>query len=94
MAKGDHRVVHGGGFYGITETGRMVPVGQDEPGFRAPDLWICRRVADFRSGQIPEGAAFAPCTRCAAHLVYNPKRTVDAPKVCLQCAHIDPLPIR
>jgi len=82
--------VHGGGLYGITRTGRMVPVPPDAG---APDVWICRRTADFGYGQIPGGAGFSECARCGASIVYNPARTVDAPKVCMQCAHIEPLPI-
>lgn len=54
--------------------------------------WVCRRVEDFNIS-IPAGAAFADCSVCGAPIVYNPARTVDAPKVCMQCAGLIPLPI-
>ena len=56
------------------------------------DIWICRRVADFEPSQIPDAAAFDRCAECRARIVYNPARTVDAPRVCMQCADIEPEP--
>ena len=59
------------------------------------EVWICRRVADFM--RVPTGAAVAHCGRCGEEIAYNPRRlrTVpgDTPKVCIQCAGIEPLPI-
>lgn len=83
--------IHGGRFYGrLTPDGPLVPttdaVGQ-------PDVWICRRVADFPQQTVPKGGKVAGCSRCAAAIVFNPARTVTAPKVCMQCAAITPLPI-
>jgi len=85
--------VTGGKFYGrVTEHGPLVeaPAG-------TPDVWICRRVADFPGGQAPAASASGICSRCAAPIAYNPARlpTVPptTPKVCMQCARIQPLPI-
>lgn len=80
-----------GRFYRITESGRLIetigPVDADV------GVWICRRVEDFPDGRAPAGSATGLCSRCGASLVYNPSRRVDAPKVCMQCAGIEPLPI-
>lgn len=82
----------GGGFYGrVTPSGPLVPVGTTYTG--PVDAWICRRVADFAPAPIPTGAAFDVCTRCAVAIVFNPARRVTAPKICMQCAHYQPLPI-
>lgn len=83
--------IHGGRFYGrLTPDGPLVPV-TDALG--EPDVWICRRVADYPNQHAPAGGAVAPCTRCRAALVFNPARIVSAPKVCMQCMQIKPLPI-
>lgn len=65
---------------------------------RAPEVWVCRRVADFPPGTIPPHGAEAFCARCGAAIVYNPatrEPTMPAhtPKVCMQCAGITPLPL-
>lgn len=87
--------VEGGRFYGrLTPDGPLVPteqiVGQ-------PDAWVCRRVADFPGQQVPTGGALAQCTECGAPIAFNPARNPTcvrtAPKVCMQCAFIRPLPM-
>jgi hypothetical protein len=83
--------VHGGRFYGrLTPNGPFVPVVEV---VGEPDAWICRRVVDFPGQQIPAGGDVAACSRCEAPIVFNPLRTVTAPKICMQCASIRPLPI-
>lgn len=82
--------VEGGRTYGqVTPGGPLLPA-QDG---LAPDLWICRRVADFPGQQVPIGGATAACGTCGALIVFNPARPVQAPKVCMQCAHIQPDPL-
>lgn len=82
--------VHGGRYYGrLTPTGPLVPV-TDVVG--EPDAWICRRVADYPNQTIPAGGAVAVCTECGAPVAFNPTRTIAAPKVCMQCVGIQPLP--
>jgi hypothetical protein len=89
----DQADVFGGKFYGrVTPDGPLLeaPAG-------TPDVWICRRVADFPGGQAPAGSAPAICSQCAAPIAYNPARDATVPpatpKVCMQCARIHPLPI-
>jgi hypothetical protein len=83
--------IHGGRYYGrLTPDGPLVPV-TDVVG--EPDAWICRRVADYPQQQVPTGGAVATCTKCAAPIAFNPARTIAAPKICMQCAGIRPLPI-
>jgi len=85
-------IVHGGRFYGrLTPDGPLVPTGAEH--FRWADAWICRRVADFPGGVVPAGGEVAACGDCGAPIVFNPQRTVQAPKCCMQCAGIEPLPI-
>lgn len=56
-----------------------------------PSVVICRRVADYAAGP-PTGAAIATCA-CGAAIAYNPEGPhLDVPRVCMQCAGIDPLP--
>jgi hypothetical protein len=88
MAKDD---VQGGRFYGRTSSGRLVPVSADDAG--PPDVWICRRVADYPGQQIPTGGEVDTCGNCFAPIVFNPARAVAAPRICMQCAKIQPLPI-
>ena len=85
--------VHGGNYYARDPVnGRLVP---HAPG--VPDVWICRRVADYPPAPVPVGAGFATCSRCGAAIAYNPARTrtvpATTPKVCMQCAGVEPLPI-
>jgi hypothetical protein len=83
--------VIGGQFYGRTADGTMMPLGATAPG--QPDAWICRRVVDYPGSHVPKGGAVGACTKCAAPIVFNPAREVTAPKVCMQCCRIVPLPI-
>ncbi len=86
--------VFGGQFYGRTAKGTMVPIGETAPEGRQPDFWICRRVADYPGARVPAGGAVAACTKCRAAIVFNPRREgVTAPKRCMQCCSIMPLPI-
>jgi hypothetical protein len=78
--------VNPGTFYKREPSGRLVPTADTGQ----PDVWVCRRVADYP--RLPEGAATTVCCRCHAPIAFNPARTVDAPKVCMQCAGIEPLP--
>lgn len=84
------QTITGGGFYKRDRSGRLEPIaGQDH----APDVWICRRVADFAPAPIPAGGIRDTCTRCGADILYaGPPR--DGPdRICFQCAGITPLPI-
>jgi len=83
-------IVTGGQFFERTPAG-FTPVGQTAP--RAVDGWICRRVADYPGRRFPPEGRIAACTKCGAPIVFNPARNVEAPKVCMQCAGIQPLPI-
>jgi hypothetical protein len=84
--------VDGGKFYDLAK-GEEVPPEEVPP--RQPLAWICRRVEDYGFGQIPGAAAFDECSLCKAQIVYNPARadSVDAPRVCMQCAAITPEPL-
>lgn len=84
--------VHGGQFYAKMQSGRFVEVPADLGG-RLVDQWICRRVADFPRRELPVGGAVDVCSRCGEPIVYNTRRTILAPKICMQCASIQPLPI-
>ena len=57
-----------------------------------PDAWVCRRVGDYPRGMVPEGSRVDNCSRCGERIVFNPARSVEAPKVCMQCHGIRPLP--
>lgn len=86
--------IFGGQFYGVTTRGRLLSVGTAAPEGREADYWICRRVVDYAPAPVPPGGAITPCTKCGASVVFNPKREgVTAPKICMQCARIKPLPI-
>lgn len=84
-------IVTGGQYFERTPEG-MHPVGNDTPPGPV-DGWICRRVADYPGGRVPTGGEVSMCTACGAPIVFNPARHVEAPKVCMQCARIRPLPI-
>lgn len=81
--------VTGGQFFERTPAG-MIPLGQEAP--RQADAWVCRRVADFPGQRVPTGGLIGVCSDCGAAIVFNPDRLVAAPKVCMQCASIRPLP--
>lgn len=90
MIDGMPKKVNPGKFYAVTDD-RMVEVGaQDDPAL-TPDVWICRRLSDYNV-PVPQAAAVGNCTRCGERVVYNPARRVNAPRVCMQCAGIEPLP--
>lgn len=58
-----------------------------------PDVVICRRLRDV-DGRLPKTAAVTDCTRCGCAIVFNPDGPhQDRPKVCMQCADIEPLPM-
>jgi hypothetical protein len=79
-----------GTFYGQTHDGRLEELrGQ---GHQA-DVWICRRLCDFPGGRLPAGGELAQCERCEAVIVFNPARLLAVPRVCMQCAQIQPLPM-
>jgi len=87
----DATLIQGGRYYArLTPDGPLVPV-EDVVG--EPDAWICRRLVDYPRQQLPASGQLAMCTRCGAAIVFNPARVLAAPKVCLQCASIQPLPI-
>lgn len=88
------KFVHGGRFYG-----RRTLEGPLEDASAAdgpPDHWVCRRLRDFPHG-MPEGGAVTACSRCGCAIVFNPARLATVPpatpKICMQCAGIQPLPI-
>ena len=79
-----------GRFYERSPRGRL----REVPGQAyVPDVWICRRVVDYAPASVPTGAAFDDCSQCGARIAYNPLRRVAAPRVCMQCGGIEPLPI-
>lgn len=82
--------VYGGQFYENRDGRRMRPCPDDG---RTPDAWICRRVVDFPRGEVPPGGELDTCSMCSALIVWNPARKVNAPKICMQCGGIRPLPI-
>lgn len=85
------QIVHGGGLYGQRIAGGpLEPVPGDHQG--AVDAWICRRLADYPHEQMPVGGALDTCSVCSAVIVFSPHRTVVAPKRCMQCSGIEPLP--
>jgi hypothetical protein len=88
--KGANRLLTGGQYFGRTASGALEPLGNEVSG--EPDAWICRRVADYPGERIPAGGAVGVCVDCDAPIVFNPKRDVAAPKKCMQCCSIQPLP--
>jgi hypothetical protein len=81
----------GGRYYGRRLDGALELIG-DVP--RRPDSVYCRRTADFAPAPIPAGAAFTHCASCGAEIAFNPAGPhQDAPKICLQCGGVEPLPI-
>lgn len=78
-----------GRFYGVTFNGDRFEV---QPPAAGPDVWICRRVADYTHG-VPAAGAVANCDRCDAPVIFNPARTFTAPKRCMQCEGIEPMPM-
>jgi hypothetical protein len=85
--------VDAGHFYRQTRPdGPLMPTA---PGL--PDVWICRRLADFPGQRAPEGAIVGHCTRCQYPIAFNPARVLmvpsTTPRICMQCANIEPLPL-
>jgi hypothetical protein len=68
-------------------TGRLTPAAP-----ATPDVVICRRVADYPGGRAPAGATLGTCGRCAAPLAHNAAKYPEVERICMQCAHIVPLP--
>lgn len=90
MTKRKGTIVQGGRTYGrVTPAGPLVPA----PDTLTPDCWICRRLADFPPGTLPTVALVAPCAKCRAAVVYDSTRELAAPRICMQCAGIQPLPV-
>jgi hypothetical protein len=82
----------GGRYYGRRLDGALELLPGDLP--IKPDATICRRTADFAPAPIPAGAAFTSCARCGEEIAFNPAGPhQDAPKICLQCGNVEPLPI-
>lgn len=79
--------VDSGKFYEMKPDGTIAEVAPT-----APDVWVCRRVADCLRGKPPPGAATARCTRCGEPIAFNPARNVTAPKSCMQCSGMTPNP--
>lgn len=78
-----------GHYYGITHDGRF-----EEITAQRPDSVLCRRVADFPNGRAPDGATITACGRCAAPIAWNARGPhLAAPRICMQCGGITPLPI-
>jgi hypothetical protein len=88
------RKTDAGKFYGRDASGRLTEL--PDTGL-PPDVWICRRLADFPGAAAPPGGRLGACTRCGVSIVFNPARLASVPpltpKVCMQCAQIQPLPI-
>lgn len=82
--------VHGGNFYG--QRVKDGPLEPAPPG--RPDIVVCRRVADY-DVPLPAHAATTNCSQCAAPIAFNPQGPhQDVKKICMQCARIQPLPMR
>lgn len=75
------------GFWTFDVDGKMRPHAPADP-----DVVISRRIADFPDGTPPAAALIVACSECGA-LVANDGRYREKPKICLQCAGIEPLPI-
>jgi hypothetical protein len=60
-----------------------------------PQVVICRRLSDYPQQRPPAAAAMTVCHTCRAPIAFNPNGPHhDRPKICLQCAGIEPLPIK
>jgi hypothetical protein len=78
-----------GGYYLHQPDGTLAPVTA-----AVPDFVICRRVGDFPANQPPASASIAPCATCGELIAFNPQGLYrDRPRICLQCADVEPLPI-
>lgn len=81
-----------GKFYGRRDDGGLEEIGPTLPAGERADAWICRRVSDYPFLRPPAAAALDRCTECGILIAYNPARACEAPRVCMQCAGIEPLP--
>ena len=59
----------------------------------APDRIVSRRLADFPGGAAPPGGTLDRCAQCRAPVVTNRAKFPTVPRICMQCAHIQPLPL-
>lgn len=85
------KIIHAGHYYGERHDGERIDLGRTLG--VPPDVVICRRVADYPLGP-PAAAGIMPCSQCTAPIAYNPAGPhQQAPKICMQCARIHPLPI-
>jgi hypothetical protein len=97
MSKSNGRgaFVFGGLYFERGPDGRLRPLGPTAP--RPADAWICRRVRDYAPTPVPATGARGTCSKCGEAIVFNPARVAEVspgtPKVCMQCAGIEPLPI-
>ncbi len=80
--------VNSGEYFLRTPGGSLEPTA---PGI--PDVVICRRVVDFPGAQVPPGGIVTICRDCEAQIVTNRAKFPDRPRICMQCASIEPLPI-
>jgi len=81
-----------GRYFERTSDGRLVDRGRFPKG-PAPDAVICRRVADYPNAQPPATATIGRCVHCHCAIAWNPAGPhQDAPRCCMQCVGIEPLP--
>lgn len=87
-----HTLINKPGLYGRRAVDdKLVKLPDD---YAKPDEVICRRVSDYPKGRPPAGARITTCADCGRRLAFNPASPhQDVPKICLQCAGIEPLPI-
>jgi hypothetical protein len=90
-----HRIIRAGTYAGLDARHRWQNLGPRPPADAPPASHVvCRRVADYAPQTPPAAAAFTVCHTCAAPIAYNPAgRHPELPKVCMQCAGIEPLPM-
>jgi hypothetical protein len=69
------------------------PNGEHTETTSEPDVWLCRRKADFPSGALPETAVEGECSVCRVAIGYRDRSDIKAPKVCFQCEGYEPLPM-
>ena len=88
-------LIQPGRLYAAQPDGTLEDLARDLADGPLPDVWICRRLADYPGGTAPAGAALAWCAGCGRPIAYNPVTPVPAtiPKRCLQCCGIAPLPL-
>lgn len=90
------RTFDSGQYVGVDGEGRYHRLGhhRDITPPQPPSKTICRRVLDYPHGRPPAIAALTHCVECGDAIAFNPAGPhQDVPKICMQCAGIDPLPI-